>query len=458
MKRTKAFASLLLCSAMILGGCGNTEGTPGSETSKESTPSTQETVSDEGESTEQSSESEAPKELSGELTYWSMWNDTEPQGEAWQQIIDGFMKKYPDVKVNVQWCGRDNKKILKPALEGGEVIDIFEYPLEIDLNEYILDLTPYVDMSYDTTGDKTFRETLLPSLLTTPQDMTGKSDIIPAVGYKPWMSLFMYNGAIFEEAGVTSEPKTWEELDAACAKIKEAGYSPITFDDAYASWLPGMYLARAKGQDWVRELVQDTTGEMWKDEAVVNMAKAFEDFAAKGYFDANVGGNKWPAGQIDFGNGKVGMYYNLTGLPTEVADITGPDFKWGGFSYPDVADGQNRCGVEDPAGCTLLAVNKNTADPELAMTFVAYALSAENDALMVQSAGITPATLETEWPATLVSMKPAFESVQVSLKSGGDIASNTDLAPTIAENFIKLASGQITADDFVANMVAAAKQ
>lgn len=464
MKRMKTIASLVLCSAMVLGGCGNTAGESGQEVPEQSSASqgTQQESSQESteessqESVEQSSEeAEVPEELSGELTYWSMWNDTEPQGEAWQKIIDGFMDKYPNVKVNVQWCGRDNKKILKPALEGGEVIDIFEYPLEIDLNEYILDMTPYVDQKYDTTGDRTFRETLLPSLLTTPQDMTGRSDIIPAVGYKPWMSLFMYNKAIFTEAGVTSEPKTWEELDAACARIKEAGYVPITFDDAYASWLPGMYLARAKGQDWVRELVQDTTGEMWKDEAVVNMAKAFEDFAAKGYFDANVSGNKWPAGQQDFGNSKVAMYYNLTGLPTEVADLTGPDFQWGGFSYPDVADGQNRCGVEDPAGCTLLAVNKDTADPDLAMAFVTYALSVENDTLMVETAGITPATLDTQWPATLVNMKPAFESVQVSLKSGGDIGSNADLAPTISENFIKLAAGQISADEFVANMAAA---
>lgn len=464
MKKMKLFAALLLSTALIASGCGNTKNeetpTQPDTSSKAETPAQAEepAPADEPEEAAADTETEAPKELSGELTYWSMWNDTEPQGEAWQEIINGFMDKYPNVKVNVQWCGRDNKKILKPALEGGEVIDIFEYPLEIDLNEYILDLSPYVDTAYDTTGSKTFRETLLPSLLTTPQDMTGRSDIIPAIGYKPWISVFMYNGTIFEEAGVTEEPKTWEELDAACAKIKEAGYSPITFDDAYASWLPGMYLARAKGQDWVRELVKDTTGEMWQDEAVISMAKTFEDFAAKGYFDANVGGNKWPSGQIDFGSSKVGMYYNLSGLPTEVADVTGPDFKWGGFSYPDVPGGLSTCGVEDPAGCTLLAVNKNTADPELAMAFVTYALSVENDALMVEKAGITPATLDTEWPSTLVNIKPAFESVQVSLKSGGDIGSNADLAPTISENFIKLAAGQISADEFVANMTAAAKQ
>jgi len=176
---------------------------------------------------------------------------------------------------------------------------------------------------------------------------------------------------------------------------------------------------------------------MWKDDAVVHMARAFEDFAKKGYFDANVSGNKWPAGQVDFGNGKVAMYYNLTGLPTEVADIPGPEFQW---------------------GCTLLAVNKNTADPELAMEFVAYALSKENDAKMVEHAGTTPATVDTQWPPALANMKDALEFVEVPLKAGGDITSNPDLSPTISENFIKLAAGQITGDEFVANMAAAAKR
>ncbi|HJA65015.1 MAG TPA: extracellular solute-binding protein [Candidatus Mediterraneibacter cottocaccae] len=442
MKKYKKVLAAAMALTMGLGmaGCGSSSDEPKEDADKQTNEGT-----------------EGGDDLSGTLVYWSMWNDTEPQGMVWQQIIDGFMEEHPNVKVEVQWCGRDNKKVLKPALDGGETIDIFEYPLEIDLNDYVLDLTDYVDKAYQATDGKKLSEIVLPSLLETPKTMTGL-DIQPAVGYKPWMSLFMYNKAIFDEAGITEEPKTWEELDAACAKVKEAGYVPITFDDAYASWLPGMYLAREKGQEWVQQLVNDKTGEMWKDEAVVNMAKAYEDFANKGYFDANVGGNKYPAGQQDIGSGKVAMYYNLTGLTTEVSSVTGPDFKWGGFSFPDVADGQNKCGVEDPAGCTMLAVNKNTADPELAMEFIAYALSPEMDQKMVDEAGTTPATVDTAWPASLESMKGVFESNQVALNSGADITSNPDIAPTIQENFIKLASGQITADEFVNNMAAAAAQ
>jgi len=213
MKRVNKVLAAALAAGMVLSGCGaSASKTAESSTSEENKGA---------ESVAAETKDQGSEELEGTLVYWSMWNDTEPQGEVWQEIIDGFMKKHPKVKVTVQWCGH---------------------------------LTPYVDKVYDTTDGKPFKDTLIPSLLITPKTMTGRTDILPAVGYKPWMSLFMYNRAIFEEAGVTAEPKTWEDLDASCAKIKEAGYVPITFDDAYASWLPGMYLAREKARNGYRSL------------------------------------------------------------------------------------------------------------------------------------------------------------------------------------------------------------
>lgn len=396
-------------------------------------------------------------DLSGKLVYWSMWNEEEPQGQVWSSIVDGFNKEHPKANVSVQWVGRDNKKVLKPALEGGEQIDVFEYPFEIDLSNYVLDLTDLVDKPYEATDGKNLSDMLTPGLLETPKTLLNLPDITPAVGYKPWLAMFMYNQDVFDKAGVKEEPKTWDELADACAKIKKSGVTPLTFDDAYASWLPGMYLEREKGQEWVQKLVKDSTGEMWKDPAVLEMAQAYQEFADKGYFADNVDGNKYPAGQQDIANGKVGMYYNLSGLTTEVSSITGDDFKWGGFAFPDVADGQNRI-TENPYGCTALAVNKDTKDSKLAMEFIAYALDKENDEKMVKTAGTTPANKETAWPKSLEGLKPAFDANKTALRTGADIASNSDLAPTIQETFTKLAAGKIDAEKFVSTMVAAAKK
>lgn len=448
MKLSKRLMALAMGAALLLSACGGA-GSSSSSSSSQPAP---------GGSSQPASEP-ATKELEGKLVFWTMWNDTEPQGEAFQKIIDGFEAANPKAKIEVQWCGRDISKTLKPALEGGEQIDIFDYPTQYggQLKEFCEDLTPYISQSFDSLGGKSLQDVLLPSMFSTPTKQTGITDMQVAVGYKPWLCLVMYNAGALKEAGVTANPTTWEEFDAACAKIKAAGYSPLTFDDAYAHWLPGLYLARAKGQDWVHELVADKTGEMWKDEAVVNMAKAFEDFAKKGYFDANVGGNKWPAGQMDVGNGKAAMYLNLTGLPTEVKDVTAEDFKWGAFNFPDVAAGQTRSTNEGVAGCTMTAMNAKCENKDLAAAFIAYMHSTDSDNLMVE-AGMTTARKDGTWPAALQDIKPAFDTVEVILESGGGIEANADLKPIVAENFIKLAAGQITADQFVTNMAAAAKQ
>ena len=38
----------------------------------------------------------------------------------------------------------------------------------------------------------------------------------------------MYNKTLFQQAGIDSAPKTWEEFLDVCAKLKEAGIVPLT--------------------------------------------------------------------------------------------------------------------------------------------------------------------------------------------------------------------------------------
>lgn len=445
MKKSLKAIAAGLCMVMALASCS-------------AQPATSSSTPQQGNADETSSAAKETK-LSGNLVFWTQWTETEAQGEVIQAIADDFMDKHPDAKITIQWCGRDISKTLKPALEGGETIDIFDYPVQYgdQLDSFCLDLNDYTTKTYESLNGKTLKDSVLPMLLSTPKMQTGIDGKLAAIGYQPYMGLFMYNAKIMEELKLTP-PSTWEEFDAVCAKIKEAGYSPITFDSAYALWMPGTYLAHLKGQDWVQKLVTDKTGEMWKDDAVKKMAEDFESFASKGYFDANVAGNVYPAGQADVANGKAVIYYNGTWLPGEVADIAGSDFRWGAFNFPDVEKGANKYATEGVAGCGMLSVNAASKNPDLAMEFLASFYTAENDTRFVDKAGHISCIPGGKWVATMEAVKPAFESVSESLKAGANLDTNTDLQPVISENFIKLAAGQLSAEGFVNNMVAAAKQ
>ena len=56
-------------------------------------------------------------------------------------------------------------------------------------------------------------------------------DTLHSIPYQPSIFGFFYNKTLFTKAGIESVPTTWEELDAACAKLKEAGITPKEFVD-----------------------------------------------------------------------------------------------------------------------------------------------------------------------------------------------------------------------------------
>ena len=59
-----------------------------------------------------------------------------------------------------------------------------------------------------------------------------------------------YNKAAFSKAGVTKVPRTWNELYAACGKLKRAGYTPMVYGNGgqslgalYYPWYDASYIA-----------------------------------------------------------------------------------------------------------------------------------------------------------------------------------------------------------------------
>jgi len=63
------------------------------------------------------------------VVYWSMWNETEPQGQAIAAAIEDFTKT-TGIKVDANFNGRDIRKTLQPALDAGETIALFDEDLE----------------------------------------------------------------------------------------------------------------------------------------------------------------------------------------------------------------------------------------------------------------------------------------------------------------------------------------
>ncbi|MCL2034771.1 MAG: ABC transporter substrate-binding protein [Oscillospiraceae bacterium] len=386
------------------------------------------------------------------LVYWSMWNNTEPQAQVLEQGIRDFEARNPGVTVEINWAGREIRQTLSPAIDNGMQIDIFDEDTQ-RVNEnwgnYILNLEKYYEESYPTTDGVPYKDVVMPALQSLSRSFSADGGLY-TVGYQPFAFIFMYNKDHFADAGIASVPKTWEEFLDACEKLKAAGYTPLTSDNEYISGLFGYHLAKLKGPDFGTDLVNDASGALWDDPAVLEAAKAIEALAANGYFDRNAEGNIWPAGQQDIAIGTVTMYLNGTWLVNEIMGSTGPEFPWGSFNYPAVSGGVS--GIEAANyGSQVFAINKDCAHPDKAFELLVHLTTGEWDAKLAQESFGVPVAGTTDWPVQLSEAKAVFESLTTLYPWVAGVESNTDVGPVVRQNVQRLAGGSITAEQFVAN-------
>lgn len=384
------------------------------------------------------------------VVYWSMWESTEPQGVVIQQAIDAYVAATGN-KVDVQFKGRTGiREGLQPALDAGTVIDLFDEDID-RVNKtwgaYIMDLEALAKAS-------DYEATAISGLIAACREVGGGT--LKSIPYQPNVFAFFYNQDIFDEAGVAAVPATWAELLDACQKIKDAGYIPITCDDAYINCMLGYHLARLIGEEGVNDVVMN--GNWAEQPAVLEAAKAYEELAAKGFLSPTIGSAVWPINQNgELALGDAAMYLNGSWLPNEVKAMTGPDFAWGCFSYPAVDGGKT--GVEaSNYGAQVYAIHKNSQVAPEAFELIKYVTKGAFDkTLSIESVGIPADTQNTEWPAMLAAVKNVMSSLTTRFSWAAGIENNVNMTPIVKENFQKLCAGKLTAQGFVDAMEAASK-
>ncbi|MFC4598421.1 ABC transporter substrate-binding protein [Cohnella hongkongensis] len=451
-----SWLSFILAIAM-LAGCGNSDA-PAASSSAPPSASASESAPAE--------ESPSASELKGKVVFWSMWSNTEPQAKVIEEAVAEFKANHPGVEVELKFNGRDINKLIKPALESGQQIDIFEQDpgaALANLKDHVLKLDDLLEQPAIGSDGKSVKDSLIPSLIEWVKSLSpeaGLEEGYYAIPQQPYAVLFFYNKALFEKAGITAVPTSWEEFLAACEALKQAGVEPITFDDAYRDLFIGGYFGSAMGSDWTDGLVKDKTGEMWKDPIVKQFAEDMQLLREKGYLSKKIAGNKYPAGQQDLALGNAAMYLNGTWLPNEVSATAGPDFRWGAFQFPVVPNGNGQGGLEGLTfGAQGLLLNKNSQNVPAAFELVKYLVGKKAQQAMSDQALAIPATLDTEWPAPLAEAATAFANAKVNMPWGNGIDNGGDFSTgTVLPVFMELVTGKLSPDEYVAKMSEAAKK
>lgn len=246
MKKRKLFCIILSIVLVIssLTGCGKSTT---DQTTNDNTSSTAEDTNSEASATSTPA-AEETDQFSGTITINTQAGVGAAQ--AWQAVADGYVEKHPNVKVVVD---------LKPVEGYGEWVqniyntenpstDIVNINLagstavgkSINYLEYADNDSPYSDGVWT--------------------DQFNYSMQVRDLARGEWTSLsldsvqvlWLYNKQIFEEAGITTVPTTWDELVAVCEKIAAAGYQPISIPGDYNSFWSGT-------MGWLSQIYADQT-------------------------------------------------------------------------------------------------------------------------------------------------------------------------------------------------------
>ncbi len=375
------------------------------------------------------------------LTYWSMWNSTENQAKVIQAAADEYYAE-TGIKVNIEWKGRDMKTLIGVAMDAGENIDIFEddYMRMIQNNQkYLLNLSEqpfYAEYSSH----------VMPIILQTALSEGWGNGSLWCFPYQPYTTGVWYNKALFEKAGITSVPQTWEEFLAVCQKLRDSGVNPLTCNSDTVTLLYGYQLARYIGQDAVTDCLNNVK---WAQ--IPEAKKAAEDLYGlfkAGYFSPYAPAN-YPDGQNEIGFDESCMILNASWIPNEINQGTGASIDWGFFPWPSVPGGVD--GSEAAmVGAQSIGISAKTKYPQEAINFALKLVTGKYDLQMAQQTITIPADVNnTDWPAAISGARPYFDKMTKKYDWAVGLEVNPSYTAILNENLVKLFKMEIDPDQFI---------
>jgi len=381
---------------------------------------------------------------SAKLVYWSMWNEAEPQGQVIARAAEAFTQE-TGIRVEINFNGRDIRNTLQPALEAGEVIDIFDEDIDrvnSVWRDFLLNLDPYVNQTYSTTGGRPFSQVINNTLLNLAKQAGSGS--VRTIPYQPFVFTMMYNKDLFNQAGISALPKTMDEFLIVCQKLNDIGIPAVTVDDAYMACLFGYTMNRLVGMNATLAMVarNDFSGPQ-----VLRFGEIWEYMARNGYVHPNAAGNVWPAGQVnEFAQGRAAMYLNGTWLPNEIRG-NAPNFNWGAFAFPAIDSSGD--GIEaNNYGGQSFGINKNTKYPDEAFRFIVWLTTGRWDEELARDSLGIPMGNDSAWPRQLAEAKTVVDNTVTRLPWAVGMQDDGGINAKIVENFGRLIRGDFNAQQF----------
>ncbi|SDS56023.1 extracellular solute-binding protein [Microbacterium paraoxydans] len=293
----------------------------------------------------------------------------------WEDVIDGFTKDNPDIKVNLEVQSWDNlEKVISTKVQAGEAPDIYNGgPFAGFVEDELLYPVEEV-VSDDVYSD--FQDSFLANA-----EVDGTAYALPMIASA--RALFV-NNELLSRAGVEA-PTDWDSLLDAATKVSGlgggvAGYGmPLGSEEAQAEAAVWLWGGGGSFGD-ASEITIDTPENLVGAEQIKKMIDA-------GATQADPGSTQRSPLMDIFIQGKIGMQVGLPPTVGQIAD-NNPDLDYSIVPIPTKDGSPFTLGVMDQ-----LMAFENDGDKQEAITkFLDYFYSPEVYVPWVQAEGFLPVT------------------------------------------------------------------
>ena len=394
-KRVAAFTALAASAAMLLASCTSTDESESPTTSAAAEPVT--------------------------LTWWhnsvTAANGENDLGDYWQKVADDFTAANPNVTIEIEQIETNDlqRTRLPAALQSGDAPDLVqswgggEMAQQVDAG-YLLDLSALIPDAIAELGGAASQ-----------WSVDGVQYGLP---YTLGVEGVWYRKSLFEQAGITSEPTTMDELNEAVQKLKDAGITPIAVGaGADGGWPAAHWWYNFALRECAPGVIGASTDSLdFSDPCYVAAGEALEDFLATSPFQdqfMSTDAQKTPTSATGLiATGKAAMelmgHWNFgeySGFAADDAAKAALQDDLGWFVFPATASGKGAASAALGGGDGF-ACYKDA--PVECADFLAYLTSADVQTGMVNS---VPSMLPVNPGATGAVTTPVMAEIAAAASS-----------------------------------------
>lgn len=440
--------------AGILAGCGSAApGKTDSTTQKEAAAAATEAATTEAAAaadTAAAQTGEYPTLNNGEpleLSVYTQYADDDSK-VPYDYAVEALAKAFPNVTLNKIDQAQDDGATLKTLASTGQLPDIYQASTDIINTFRESNQIMVLNDVADSTG---FSGKLIASNKELAYADDGNMYAFPFSGQE--YVLWYYNKAIFEKNGI-EVPTTYDELEDAIKKLKDAGVTPLALfgQEGWNATAAYDVIATRYNAGGIKDL--DTGAASIDDAAYVDAAKELEKLVADGLFQKDATTTNYDNANAMFKNGEAAMILNGQWYIEEATAALGDQVDWMYYPAPDASTYEsakhNFSGGGSSSGFAVNPDSKNADDAAIVAEFLAEkyceakVLKRHNPLVAIE----TGMKSETELPAMMQKLADEIPNITSTTKFTWGLT-NATFNDSIQANSQALISGEYSADEFV---------